>query len=104
MAKSNYKRIVCKKCLDYIHVAVDSDNSKAGMCLECFNKLNVDEVREALGEFYIPCLGCDGNFYSQNYLGELELCDQCNGSGRHRVSKEDYDKFWRHFSKDEFYR
>lgn len=104
MAKSKYKRILCKKCLDYIYVASDSDNSKAGMCLECFNKLNVDEVREALGLFYIPCMGCDGQFYTQNYLGELENCDQCNGTGRHRVSKGEYENFWRHFSKDEFYR
>lgn len=102
MPKSNYKRIVCKKCLDYIYVASDSDNCKAGMCLECFNSLSVNDARDALGIFYIPCMGCDGQFYTQNYLGEIENCDQCNATGRQRVTKEEYDRFWRTFKKEDF--
>ncbi|UGO50990.1 hypothetical protein PQE70_gp137 [Bacillus phage vB_BanS_Nate] len=100
--KSRYKRIVCKKCMDYIYVGSDSVNGKAKMCTSCFNHLSKEEKQIALDEFYIPCVACDGQFYQQNYLGELENCDQCNATGRHKVTKEEYDKFWRFFSKDDF--
>ncbi|MDS7057131.1 hypothetical protein NXG04_07515 [Klebsiella pneumoniae] len=102
MRKSEYKKTLCHSCLDWLYMRKDSEHINAKLCKECFDKLTPEEKRIALGIFYIPCMGCDGQFYQQNYLGEIEYCDQCGGSGRQQVTKEEYDRFWRTFSKDDF--
>uniref|UniRef100_A0AB39C758 Tryptophan RNA-binding attentuator protein-inhibitory protein n=1 Tax=Bacillus phage KoopaTroopa TaxID=3234046 RepID=A0AB39C758_9CAUD len=99
---SSYQRIACDSCNDLTWSEVGTDSHKLHLCKDCFEDLNTDKKKELLRDYYIPCLGCDGKFYTQNHLGELEYCDQCGGSGRHKVTKEEYDKFWKHFSKDDF--
>ncbi|UGO46187.1 hypothetical protein PQE74_gp104 [Bacillus phage vB_BanS_Chewbecca] len=101
---SSYQRIACDSCNDLTWSEVGTDSHKLHLCGDCFNNLKDEIKKELLRDYYIPCMGCDGQFYTQNHLGEIENCDQCNASGRQKVTKEEYDKFWRHFSKDEFYR
>lgn len=100
-----HEKIVCDACTDFTWSEIGTDAHKLHLCGGCFEDLDKDLKRELLGEYYIPCLGCDGKVHWVNSLGtDVETCDQCNLEGRHKVTKEEYDKFWKHFSRDEFYR
>lgn len=103
MRKSEYKKTLCHSCLDWLYMRKDSEHINAKLCKECFDKLTPEEKRIALGVFYIPCLGCDGQVHWVHPLGnDVETCDQCNLEGRIKVTKEEYDRFWRTFKKEDF--
>ena len=52
---------------------------------------------------FVPCLGCDGKgHWADRWKGDVETCDSCLGEGKHEVSQDEYDKFWEHFSRDDF--
>ncbi|QIW89800.1 hypothetical protein PQE71_gp118 [Bacillus phage Izhevsk] len=102
---SSYQRIACDSCNDLTWSKVGTDSHKLHLCGDCFQSLKDEVKKELLRDYYVPCLGCDGQVHWVNSLGtDVETCDQCNLEGRIKVTKEEYDNFWKHFSRDEFYR